>query len=59
VKEKAPITTFEPIDGLDPDKLPEVPGFAEDFAAAGQAHEDGRTRSAADVFEDLETDRGQ
>jgi hypothetical protein len=40
--------------------LSKVPGFAEDMAAADQAHADGEARSAADVFAEMdEQDAGK
>lgn len=51
-----PIAALVPIDAQDLEDylLSKVPGFAEDMAAADQAHADGQTRSAADVLAELD-----
>ncbi len=50
-----PIAALVPIDAQDLEDylLSKVPSFAEGMAAADQAHADGETRSAADVFAEL------
>ena len=52
-----PVAALVPIDAQDLEDylLSKVPGFAEDMAAADQAHAAGQTRSAADVFAELDT----
>jgi prevent-host-death family protein len=57
-----PIAALVPIDAQDLEDylLSKVPGFAEDMAAADQAHADGEARSAADVLAELDAqDAGQ
>lgn len=57
-----PIAALVPIDAQDLEDylLSKVPGFAEDMAAADQAHAQGEARSAADVFAELDVqDAGQ
>jgi prevent-host-death family protein len=57
-----PIAALVPIDAQDLEDylLSKVPSFAEDMAAADQAHANGETRSAADVFAELDVqDTGQ
>lgn len=51
-----PIAALVPIDAQDLEDylLSKVPSFAEDMAAADQAHADGQTRSADDVFAELD-----
>jgi prevent-host-death family protein len=51
-----PIAALVPIDAQDLEDylLSKVPSFAEDMAAADQAHTDSQTRSAADVFGELD-----
>lgn len=51
-----PIAALVPIDAQDLEDylLSKVPGFVEDMAAADQAHAEGATRSAADVFAELD-----
>ncbi len=51
-----PIAALVPIDAQDLEDylLSKVPSFAEDMAEAERAHADGRTRSAADVFAELD-----
>jgi prevent-host-death family protein len=52
-----PIAALVPIDAQDLEDylLSKVPGFAADIAAAEQARADGQTRSASDVFAELDT----
>jgi prevent-host-death family protein len=52
-----PVAALVPIDAQDLEDylLSKVPCFAEDMAAADQAFADGKTRSAADVFAELDT----
>ena len=57
-----PIAALVPIDAQDLEDylLSKVLGFAEDMAAANQAHADGEARSAADVFAEMdEQDAGK
>ena len=57
-----PIAALVPIDAQDLEDylLSKVPSFADDMAAADQAHANGQTRSAAEVFAELDTqDTGQ
>ena len=51
-----PIAALVPIDARDLEDylLSKVPSFAEDMTAADRAHADGQTRSAADVFAELD-----
>lgn len=51
-----PVAALVPIDAQDLEDylLSKVPSFAEDMAAADEALADGRTRSAADVFAELD-----
>lgn len=51
-----PIAALVPIDAQDLEDylLSKVPSFAEDMAAADQAHAHGEARSAADVFAELD-----
>jgi prevent-host-death family protein len=53
-----PVAALVPIDAQDLEDylLSKVPGFAEDMAAADRALADGQTRSAADVFADLDAE---
>lgn len=57
-----PIAALVPVDAQDLEDylLSKVPSFAEDMAAAEQAYANGETRSAADVFAELDAqDAGQ
>ncbi|MFI5009595.1 MAG: type II toxin-antitoxin system Phd/YefM family antitoxin [Solirubrobacterales bacterium] len=57
-----PVAALVPIDAQDLEDylLSKIPSFAEDMAAADRALADGRTRSAADVFAELdEQDTGR
>ena len=51
-----PVAALVPIDAQDLEDylLSKVPGFAEDMAAADRALADGQTRSAAEVFAELD-----
>jgi prevent-host-death family protein len=51
-----PVAALVPIDAQDLEDylLSKVPGFAEDMVAADEAHASGETRSAADVFAELD-----
>ena len=51
-----PVAALVPIDAQDLEDylLSKVPGFAEDMAVADQAHASGATRTAADVFTELD-----
>ncbi|HEV3070380.1 MAG TPA: type II toxin-antitoxin system Phd/YefM family antitoxin [Solirubrobacteraceae bacterium] len=51
-----PVAALVPVDAQDLEDylLSKVPSFAEDMAAADQALADGHTRSAADVFAELD-----
>jgi prevent-host-death family protein len=51
-----PIAALVPIDAQDLEDylLSKVPSFAEDMAAADQAHAHDETRSAVDVFAELD-----
>jgi prevent-host-death family protein len=53
-----PVAALVPIDAQDLEDylLSRVPDFAEDMAAADQALADGETRSAADVFAELDAE---
>ncbi|HTD07417.1 MAG TPA: type II toxin-antitoxin system Phd/YefM family antitoxin [Solirubrobacteraceae bacterium] len=52
-----PVAALVPIHAQDLEDylLSKVPSFAADMAAAEQAHADGQTRSASDVFAELDT----
>lgn len=56
-----PIAALVPIDAQDLEDylLSKVPGFAEDMAAADDALATGQTRSAADVFAELDAQDNQ
>ena len=53
-----PVAALVPIDALDLEDylLSKVPSFADDMAAADQALAEGQTRSAADVFAELDAE---
>jgi prevent-host-death family protein len=53
-----PIAALVPIDAQDLEDylLSKVPGFADDMAAADEALAEGQTRSAADVFAELDAE---
>jgi prevent-host-death family protein len=53
-----PVAALVPIDAQDLEDylLSKVPSFADDMAAAERAHAEGQTRSAAEVFAELDAE---